>query len=481
MSTTEMNREVAYRLFATEFDDSTFAFSESDEERAPNYVVTPTGARINRLFLVGVLTEVEQVGDDILRGRVVDPTGAFVLYAGQYQPDEQAFLETAEPPTFVAVTGKARTFEPDDSDQVYTSVRPESINQVDAETRDRWTVQTAEHTLERISRVATALALSTSGEELETALQEEGFTEREIHGISLALDYYETTPTYLAALRDVTLDCARVVAGRTDEVRPLDTAPDAQGDTRPSDLLETLPEGSLDVSGEIEDESDEAAPVSDDTETPTPSDDSTPDRASDELEEREPSESVDEIHASGVEGETDVPDAIEDTDVSDAIEDTDVSPDSSEAESSPVEEDIGDFDPSEFELPEEERLEVEEEYGTEFQTGTEVDDPGEAAIETPSAPDESTERDEPTDEIEEPAETTEETDGDSVDEPKDVQDATLEVMRELSDGEGADRDELLTEMEHRYGLDENTVEDAIQDALMQGKCYEPDDETVTPI
>ncbi|MFC6752877.1 RPA family protein, partial [Halorubrum tibetense] len=150
-------REVAYRLFAAEFDDASLSYSESDEERAPNYVVTPTGARVNRLFVAGVLTEVERVNDETSRGRVVDPSAAFVTYAGQYQPDEAAFLERAEPPTFVALTGKARTFEPEDSDQVFTSVRPESLNEVDANVRDRWVVSAAESTLDRLAVFAAAL------------------------------------------------------------------------------------------------------------------------------------------------------------------------------------------------------------------------------------------------------------------------------------------------------------------------------------
>lgn len=33
-------REVAHRVFAAEFDDASLSYSESDEERAPNYVVT---------------------------------------------------------------------------------------------------------------------------------------------------------------------------------------------------------------------------------------------------------------------------------------------------------------------------------------------------------------------------------------------------------------------------------------------------------
>ena len=84
-------REVAHRVFAAEFDDASLSYSESDEERAPNYVVSPTGARVTRLFPAGVLTEVERVNDETRRGRVVDPSGAFVTYAGQYQPEAQAF------------------------------------------------------------------------------------------------------------------------------------------------------------------------------------------------------------------------------------------------------------------------------------------------------------------------------------------------------------------------------------------------------
>ncbi|MFW5964019.1 MAG: RPA family protein, partial [Natronomonas sp.] len=219
-------REVAYRLFAAEFDDSEFDYSESDEERAPNYVVTPTGARVNRLFAVGVLTEVEDVNPEMVRGRVVGPTGAFVTYAGQYQPDALTSLERADPPTFLALSGKARTFEPDDGDRIYSSVRPESVSEVDAETRDRWVVTTAERTLERIGIMASAIEAGLVGEQLRAALLEAGVDERLADGVVLALDYYGTTPAYLDALRETALDALRVVAGEKDEVSRLDVAPD---------------------------------------------------------------------------------------------------------------------------------------------------------------------------------------------------------------------------------------------------------------
>jgi RPA family protein len=144
-------REVARRTFATEFNDASYTFKESDEERAPVYALLPTGQRVNRVFVVGTLTETEDVGSDseYWQGRAVDPTGTFFVYAGQYQPDAASTLREAEPPGYVAVVGKPRTFETDDGG-VNVSVRPESITAVDEATRNRWVVETAQRTLERV-------------------------------------------------------------------------------------------------------------------------------------------------------------------------------------------------------------------------------------------------------------------------------------------------------------------------------------------
>jgi RPA family protein len=146
-------REVAQRVFAREFNDASYTFKESDEERAPVYLLLPTGERANRVFVVGTLTETEDVGEDseYWRGRVVDPTGTFFVYAGQYQPEAAGVLRDLTPPAYVAVAGKPRTYETDEGD-VNVSVRPESITVVEEATRDRWVVETAERTLDRIER-----------------------------------------------------------------------------------------------------------------------------------------------------------------------------------------------------------------------------------------------------------------------------------------------------------------------------------------
>jgi RPA family protein len=151
-------REVARRVFAREFNDASYTFKESDDDRAPVYVLLPTGQRANRVFLVGTLTETEDVGEDseYWQGRVVDPNGdTFFMYAGQYQPDAASMLRELEPPAYVAVVGKPRTYETDEG-EVNVSIRPESISEVDEATRDRWVVETAERTLDRVRRYTEA-------------------------------------------------------------------------------------------------------------------------------------------------------------------------------------------------------------------------------------------------------------------------------------------------------------------------------------
>jgi RPA family protein len=60
-------------------------------------------------------------------------------------------LREVDPPVFVALVGKPRTYETDDGD-TNVSLRPEHLTVVDADTRNRWVTETAKRTLERIKR-----------------------------------------------------------------------------------------------------------------------------------------------------------------------------------------------------------------------------------------------------------------------------------------------------------------------------------------
>jgi RPA family protein len=147
-------REVARRVFSQELKDSNLTSKDESDQYAPQYILTPTGAKVKRVFLVGTLIEKEDIGTDseYWRGRVSDPTGSFLIYAGQYQPEAAQFLSECELPAYVAVVGKTNTYTTDDGN-VLTSIRPESIQLVDELTRDIWVLETAKQTLDRINVV----------------------------------------------------------------------------------------------------------------------------------------------------------------------------------------------------------------------------------------------------------------------------------------------------------------------------------------
>jgi len=142
-------REVARRIFAYEFNRSTHKI-ESKEEKSPIYVLTPTGMRCNRVFVVGVLLDKEETRPDtnFWRIRVSDPTGVFIGYVGRFQPDALETLLEVEPPELIAVVAKVRHFEGET--RSFASLRPESIAVVDSDVRDYWVYETAKLTLNRI-------------------------------------------------------------------------------------------------------------------------------------------------------------------------------------------------------------------------------------------------------------------------------------------------------------------------------------------
>lgn len=145
-------RQVARRVFATEFNNATYTFKESDDDRAPVFTLLPTGVPMNRIFISATLIEAEPVNEDAeyWRARITDGSGdSFYTYAGEYQQGVLDVLKEIEPPAYVSLVGKPRHYEGDDG-SLYTSVRPEALTIVDDATRRRWLVEAAEQTLSRI-------------------------------------------------------------------------------------------------------------------------------------------------------------------------------------------------------------------------------------------------------------------------------------------------------------------------------------------
>jgi len=144
-------RQPAQRMLAREINSSTHTFQESDEERAAVLSLSPTGVAVNRVLIVGALTEVQDVGSSSAywRGRVYAGSEPVFVYAGQYQPEAMQFLQQATTPSYVAVVGKLRSYEA--GDRVNVAIEPESIATVDEATREAWLAEAVEHTGTRIA------------------------------------------------------------------------------------------------------------------------------------------------------------------------------------------------------------------------------------------------------------------------------------------------------------------------------------------
>jgi RPA family protein len=149
-------REPARRVFASELREVRLQFREGEDEKSPSFVLLPTGARCNRIFIAGTLTEKDRRGDQnvFYRARIADPTGTFFLMAGSYQPEAMQQLARVEPPAFVAVIGKPNLYESQPG-SILVSVRAESVTSVDRETRDLWVLDTARATLQRLDELGT--------------------------------------------------------------------------------------------------------------------------------------------------------------------------------------------------------------------------------------------------------------------------------------------------------------------------------------
>lgn len=526
MSSEGIRREVAWRMFAHEYNDSDMSFKEGDDERAPNYVVTPTGAKVNRLFVVGVVTEVDEVGDDYYRVRVSDPTATYMVYAGQYQPDAVSFFRDLTTPEFVSVVGKARTYQPDDGDDVYTSIRPEEVNTADEDVRDRWNLEAAQHTIGRAEAMLAYLKGDSRAYDSHRP---------RLHDAEDTVEHYTLTEDYLEDLRREAYQVVAELAGvdaDLDDLAEVEAEPEAAAgepageaasDTA-SPAQEVAGEGTSEPSSEpMSGESDGSAEAA---EEPAPEAEPSTDT--------EPSAPVaDEPSTAETAGEA-TESAEPDTSASPAgegsAEEEPAEPSETAAADSSFEEEFEDVDSeeAEWEWDEGERERVEEEFGGEFDTAAEIDGSGGADTtegagepaepagavdgEEATSPDEAADEaaaaeaqaGEPEDdsgevddltaaeagEVEEDEETVseeveeeppaDEPSADSGDGDVDAESVVMEVIEEHGDDEGVARPEIRSLAADR-GVDEESAEEALEQLLLEGMCYPSDGDRIKPL
>ncbi len=182
-------REVAWRLFATEFNRSNLVVPPVDEF-SPTYMITPLGAEVNRVMFVGVLTELQKLGTEeepYWKMRVADPTGTFRMNAGQYQPEVVQVIPQLEVPCFVAVIGKVKPFTTTEGD-VIPMVRPETVIRVDKSTRDPWLITASKSMVERLDIAREAFTMAEPTRENLEAL---GCPRDRVDGLLRAIEHYD--------------------------------------------------------------------------------------------------------------------------------------------------------------------------------------------------------------------------------------------------------------------------------------------------
>ena len=186
-----IRREPAWRLFAREFNESTFAVRGEEGDKSPNYLISPLGAKVNRLFLVGVATEIYNYGDEkepFWKMRVVDVNGVFFVYGGKFNPDALKVIPKLAEPSFVAIVGKARSFTPEGTDTPYVSLMIETIKEVDLYQRKLWVLNCVQHLKRRIDDYE--YIKSQFEEPTKKDIMSLGFSEHEADGFALAMKVY---------------------------------------------------------------------------------------------------------------------------------------------------------------------------------------------------------------------------------------------------------------------------------------------------
>jgi len=202
-------RETALRIFAYEFSASDLEIKEGEEKGAV-YLLTPLGAMVNRVFLTGVLTEVDSSdseGGKMYRALVTDTTGTYRISSGHFSADASRFLEENKPPLYVGVVGKARSFTTEEG-SVFVSVRAEHIAEISQTDRNYWICETCSETMKRINAMKLAYELSPPSVE---ALERLGVHRRMAEGAVRAAEHYGRVD--LEAYRGMVVEALRSING----------------------------------------------------------------------------------------------------------------------------------------------------------------------------------------------------------------------------------------------------------------------------
>lgn len=217
-------RELAWRVLANEIHAST-AEERGTGAKSPSYLISPLGARMNRVLVAGTVAPTRSAGADTPGGfvsaRLTDPTGILSVTAGSYQPQGKADLERLASPISAIVVGKVGRFRSEGTVPV-ASILAETIQPVtDVELR----ALTAEAATQTLERLEIALRLRGPTPPSDKELAEIGVAPAWVRGARASVERYSTLDPspFIESVRAVLV---AVRAGPSTSIRAL-TAPEA--------------------------------------------------------------------------------------------------------------------------------------------------------------------------------------------------------------------------------------------------------------
>lgn len=179
-----MVREPAWRIFAQEFNDSVI-LEKKGEEKEANYILTRLGAKVNRVFVVGIMENRNVMNENsFITGTVNDLTGTFHFSADKNysSPSAWKFLISKEPPARVALVGKVRTY----GESKNLDLRIEAIVECDEFLEEYWKLSAIKNMLYRIQIIR---ELNSSGDK--KTLEKLGYPQNYIESISMAIEMFK--------------------------------------------------------------------------------------------------------------------------------------------------------------------------------------------------------------------------------------------------------------------------------------------------
>ena len=187
-------RQTAIRLFSREYFESSLP-DGGEGEFDPKFVVTKLGARVNRMYVAGVIERLERRDGDngpSYSGAVRDPTGIHFWSVPAFRPELHLEMEElvsrfeSGDRFLMACVGKSNHYTTEDGGFRCT-MQLQDYALIDRDVYAKWLIETADHTMRRIDAIGKAQNAESTDSD---SLREAGVPEDLLHGIELAMNHY---------------------------------------------------------------------------------------------------------------------------------------------------------------------------------------------------------------------------------------------------------------------------------------------------